>query len=271
MSVSDDGIAKLMATNIHRNVTEPFFQSRQPGSNCPSNPELLTVTAVDWSRADYPRLLWIRLETSDVWSSDWNGSQCRMELDVSDIKRTGWPPSSMALDQYYFYWSNATEGRVYKMKRSQSSNAVMEQLRLPSDRTGNTSTAFQARESFTAQEVRGVRAITTLGTNQQPLPDPECLVPLYPPAVPYVVKVLNTSATNSTVEMPLPRRLDRCSTITTASPRYHLYYGPDSNETDSCRFRSARCRSKVCPSQSHWGPCVIIFVRFRLQLIQLSY
>ncbi len=79
----------------------------------------------------------------------------------------GWPPSSLAVDRSYFYWSNANEGRVYKIRRSLS--AMMDSNTKYNDRT-NSASPFSSKGDVSAEQVSDVRNIATLGANFQPLP-----------------------------------------------------------------------------------------------------
>lgn len=85
---------------------------------------------------------------------------------VSDY---GWPPSSLAVDQYYVYWTNATEGHLYKISRSQPMMATM-MGRLSEARNAQTDSHESKRVELTREQVPGVRKIATLGINYQPLP-----------------------------------------------------------------------------------------------------
>ena len=156
------------------NKTRSFFNQIQCGSghsvSSESTLEVETVTAVDWTDASNPRLLWISAEKGDIWSSDWNGCQSVLELDNwFELKQAGvWPPASFAVDGYHFYWTSV-EGRLYKMHRTQQPNALV-------DKAKDKQSAFESNNAFTgktnvvAEPVYGVKKIATLATNHQPLP-----------------------------------------------------------------------------------------------------
>ena len=48
-----------------------------------------TVTTVDWSDTQNPRLLWISADHKNVWSSDLKGCHSVVELNSSGLKDTG--------------------------------------------------------------------------------------------------------------------------------------------------------------------------------------
>lgn len=94
--VSDNlnGTGTLMTTDIVSGRTRTFLNNPQDcGSNLDSNQTiplnipslaLQTVTTVDWSDVNNPRLLWTAYD--NIWSSDLKG--CRI-FNSTEIKRTG--------------------------------------------------------------------------------------------------------------------------------------------------------------------------------------
>lgn len=73
----------LMTTDITNGLTRPFL------NNTVSTPPLAlqTVTTVDWSDINQPRLLWTT--HNDIWSSDFKGYNAAPELSSAEIERTG--------------------------------------------------------------------------------------------------------------------------------------------------------------------------------------
>lgn len=73
----------LMTTDIMNGHTRPFL------NNTASTPPLAlqTVTTVDWSDINKPRLLWTTHK--DIWSSDLKGYNSAPELSSAEIERTG--------------------------------------------------------------------------------------------------------------------------------------------------------------------------------------
>jgi len=49
---------------------------------------LQTISTVDWSDTNNPRLLWTA-HNDDIWSSDLKGCHSAPELSSSEVKRTG--------------------------------------------------------------------------------------------------------------------------------------------------------------------------------------
>ena len=143
-----------------------------------------TVTAVDWSDTQNPRLLWISADHQDVWSSDWKGCHSVVELNSLELKRTGkfssstritifktkslsdifcsgWPPTSLAVDRTHFYWSNSNE-KIFKVKRlfasTEESNSVHQ----------SQTSALTSGKEILAELVTDIRQIKSV--NFQPLP-----------------------------------------------------------------------------------------------------
>lgn len=78
-----------MTSNVNGGDTSPF-QECQMCENCEDytvNYEIGSATAVDWSRPEDPRLFWVSAHSGNVWSSDWTGRKCRLELDIAPQKR----------------------------------------------------------------------------------------------------------------------------------------------------------------------------------------
>jgi len=90
-----------MASDVSGKATRPFFSHRDlcdsstdlTGSTISQPPAALIasspITAIDWSNAQRPRLVWISAMNEDVWSSDWNGCHSIPEFSSSELKRAG--------------------------------------------------------------------------------------------------------------------------------------------------------------------------------------
>ena len=84
-----------MATDIrggqnHLFLNNPQFCSASTGGSTLHIPPLAlqTISTVDWSDPNNPRLLWTA-HNDDIWSSDLKGCYSTSEVSSSEIKRTG--------------------------------------------------------------------------------------------------------------------------------------------------------------------------------------
>lgn len=98
MSVSKNGTGTLMISDVNGRNSRRLFGNQEACSGAAgfatdiqSPPSALgsSVTAVDWSNAQQPRLMWISAVNEDVWSSDWLGCHSVAELNASELRRTG--------------------------------------------------------------------------------------------------------------------------------------------------------------------------------------
>ena len=173
MAVDAERSGRLLTSGVNGNETLPFFDAERCGVTALDhkiNAATLVqpVTAVDWSDSGRPRLIWIWYDREEVWSSDWSGCNSKLELNSTDLKRKNiWPPSSLAVDRFHFYWSDA-EGRLYKTSRSLAE--VRTKMLPPTSVGSRLSNALMHKPDVVVEPVYGVRKIATLGYSNQPLP-----------------------------------------------------------------------------------------------------
>ena len=122
-----------------------------------------TITTVDWSEANRPRLLWTAPD-DDIWSSDLKGCSSQLEFNSTQVKQNGrWSISSLAVDRTNLYWTDISHERLlHKMRRSSKNNQELM-------RTLTQSNPLIHRREVLV-ELTNVHKIVTFETSSQPLP-----------------------------------------------------------------------------------------------------
>lgn len=127
---------------------------------------LQTITTVDWSETNKPRLLWTAPD-DDIWSSDLKGCSTKLELNSTEVKQNGrWSISSLAVDRTHLYWTDVShDRRLHKMRRFSTTSQGLARTLIQSNSAGT----FTTRKEVVT-ELKDVHKIVTFVSNSQPLP-----------------------------------------------------------------------------------------------------
>ncbi|CAG0880732.1 unnamed protein product [Darwinula stevensoni] len=230
-AVGSDGIGRILlsntdGSNVRSLLGSPNRESGEERCNCPGNQAMGGAMTVDSSVTSNPKVLWIDGLTFDLWVTDIVGCRCQLLLNASFASKQGLPPSTLAIDTNNVYWSNASTGQVFYIRRSSNANEVPK------------------CENLTARGVQGIRAIAS---NLQTYPNPRCLMPLPYSSPP---ELMNASSTSMTFRLQ-PASVDpSCRNITMATTKYRIYYGRLGGRLVSgCQNRLSACQTKESRSE----------------------
>ncbi|CAG2100682.1 unnamed protein product [Medioppia subpectinata] len=207
----------------------PFFQQNKArsrrdigsgGCNCTTHSFVSNALTIDRSNYGKSELLWYDLKYERIMASDMTGCRCRIVINNT----YGFPPTSMAVDNDFIYWSNASLGNVYKMAKyvpkGNSKSHVLQLKALPN----MLNVLHNANEPHLVMSeiANGVHGIKALSDHLQPYPHFECLVPM---EYHETVRLQDNTANSLTISMQEVRRPLGCAKTTLASVKYTIYYG----------------------------------------------
>ncbi|XP_037079270.1 proto-oncogene tyrosine-protein kinase ROS-like [Pollicipes pollicipes] len=214
--VGTDGAAMLMSRSRDNNTIVPFFNGDQPSDRC-SCPAAGRLVALSGRQAEADRLLWRLADSGRLVTSDADGCLCQPLASVPDQAH------HVAVSDDSVFW--ATNG---------SGSAAAGAASIFSKRLESSS---DGERVYSGGEVRGLWPLAAPAAQQ--FPESRCLLPGPPANRP---RAIDTRASSATVQMSRRSPPPGCGAVSTAAPRYTLYYGPNTGEKQ-CRKHLRYCQN----------------------------
>jgi len=163
-----------------RNV-QPFFKNNANKTcTCPFSSSVMPMMTVDKTNIQKPMIYWVSIE-GHLNVADIYGCMCNVVLHAGFKTAT---LTSLTVDKVNIYWSNATENRIYFMRKEYPFSVDKENMSKP---------------EIKSLYLPNVRHITAFGKSLQAYPTTKCLIPRRKA---YSIERVNATATSIVVNLP---------------------------------------------------------------------
>lgn len=169
-----------MQSDLDGKNVQPFFKNINNTCTCSFSSSVMPMMTIDKTNIQKPMIYWVSME-GHLNVADIYGCMCNVVLRAGFKTAT---LTSLTVDKMNIYWSNATENRIYFMRKEYPFSVNNENMSKP---------------EIKSLYLPNVRHITAFGKSLQAYPTTKCLIPRQKA---YTIEQVKATATSIIVNFP---------------------------------------------------------------------